>query len=129
MSYFNSDIEPMEFIETDYDSACNSAINQLKYMRESTPPYNMQLVEELVRSLWQDYDDTKSLMSQSSKSSGVYSGDDQMEVDIKEETEIPKVISDIGCPQCTSHGACSKCKLPRETEEPGQSEKAKSTQQ
>ena len=125
----------MEFIETDNDSTCNSAINQLKYIRESTPAYNMQLVEELVRSLWgtlwQDYDDddTKSLISQSSQSSGFYSGDDEMEVDIKEETEIPKVIQDIGCPQCTSNGACSKCKLPWETEEPDQSEKAKSTQQ
>ena len=102
MSYFNSDIEPMEFIETDNDSVCNSAVNQLKYMRESTPPYNMQLVEELVRLLWQDYEDTESLMSQSSKSSGAYTGDDEMEVDIKEETEILKVISNIGCPQCTS---------------------------
>src|SRR5271163_4833771 len=98
-------------------------------MRESTPPYNMRLVEELVRSLWQDYDATESLINQSSQSSGFYSGDDEMEVDIKEETEIPKVISNIGCPHCTLNGACSKCKLPRETEEPGQSEKAKSTQQ
>ena len=119
-------VEPMVFIETDDYSVYESAVSQLEFIRESMrPPYMRQfaMVEERIRNLWQEEP-----MSQSSESSGVYSGDDEMEVDIKEETEIPKVIFDTEDLPCTSNnGACSECELSRTAEEASQSEETNAT--
>ena len=47
-----------------------------------------------------------------------------MDVDIKEETEMPKIIFDIGHLPCTSNnGVCSECELSITAEEASQSEK------
>src|SRR5208282_6517930 len=106
----SNEVEPMVFIDEDDYSVYESAVSQFGFIRER-PPYMRQfaMVEERIRNLWQEEP-----MSQSSESSGVYSGDDELEVDIKEETEIPKVIFDTEDLPCTSNkGACSECELSR----------------
>src|SRR5277367_4595289 len=83
-------VEPMVFIETDDYSVYESAVSQLEFIRESMrPPYMRQfaMVEERIRNLWQEEP-----KSQSCESSDVYSGDDEMEADINEKIEMPKII-------------------------------------
>src|SRR5277367_2962716 len=96
----SNEVEPMVFIDVDDYSVYESAVSQLEFIRESTPrpPYMRQfaMVEERIRNLWHEEP-----MSQSSESSDLYSGDDEMEADIKEETEMPKIIFDIGHLPCS----------------------------
>src|SRR5277367_7076100 len=116
----SNEVEPMVFIDEDDYSVYESAVSQLEVIRER-PPYMRQLamLEERIRNLWQEEP-----KSQSSESSDLYSGDDEMEADIKEETEMPKIIFDIGHLPCTSNnGVCSECELSRTAEEASQSEK------
>ena len=115
MSNSKTEIKPLVFIDTDDVPP--------------PPPYLRQLtfLKEFCRPLWQE--EAIEIESSQSSDSGVYSADDEMEVDIKRVTEIPKVIYNIERISCTPNGVCSECELSRKIEETYQSEKAKCSQQ
>jgi len=129
----NAEVKPMLFIDADDDSCHDSAASQLKSIRESTRPTlkRSASVYDLSRKLWQvnAYKPLIQSSESSSESSGAYSRDDEMEVDIKAETEIPKIIFDIGDLPYTSNGVRSECELSRTIEEANQFEKPDCTKQ
>src|SRR5277367_2468656 len=95
-----AEVAPMLFIDTDDESPHDSAVSQLKFIREPAHPTLKRSISvyDLSRKLWQG--NAYKPLIQSSESSSACSGDDEMEVNIKAETEIPKIIFDIGDLPC-----------------------------
>jgi hypothetical protein len=105
---------------------------------------HLSVCRNLNRQLWQEDNNSVSVQSDGSISSGFYSGDDEMETSptkvkpeipmetspIKVKPEIPKITFEIERPECTSNnGVCRECELSRKIEAAYQSEKSKCTQQ